>query len=155
MIIAGTIALCSDDPHKVTDSCLVFDPKGSIVHRYDKRHLFDVDLVNGDRYRESDSYAYGANNQQRYFQSPWGLIGLSVCYDLRFPEHFRQPSQDIMMHCVPAAFTYQTGAAHWEVLLKARAIENQCFIVGAAQSGNHENGRKTWGIQVLLTLGEP
>ena len=157
-IVAGTIPIINPitspitNPHadKVYASCLVFDPQGDIAHDYNKRHLFDVDLPNGECYRESDSYLHGNDDQQGYFQSPWGHIGLSVCYDLRFPEHFRQSSENIIMHCVPAAFTYQTGKAHWETLLKARAIENQCFIVGAAQSGNHENGRKTWGHSTII-----
>jgi len=149
-IVAGTIPIYSHDVDKVYASCLVFDPQGNIVHSYNKRHLFDVDLPNGERYRESDSYVHGDIDQQSYFQSPWGLIGLSICYDLRFPEHFRHTSEDVIMHCVPAAFTAQTGEAHWEVLLKARAIENQCFVIGAAQSGKHENGRETWGHSMVI-----
>lgn len=149
-IVAGTIPIVSDHEDKVYACCLVFDPQGFIVHDYNKRHLFDVDLPNGERYRESDSYVHGDFEQQSYFKSPWGLIGLSVCYDLRFPEHFRQAPKDTIMHCIPSAFTYQTGKAHWDTLLKARAIENQCFIVGAAQSGKHENGRKTWGHSNII-----
>lgn len=149
-IVAGTIPIISGCKDKVYASCLVFDTQGNIVHDYNKRHLFDVDLPNGEHYQESASYLHGDIDQKSYFQSPWGKVGLSVCYDLRFPEHFRQAPKDIIMHCVPAAFTYQTGKAHWEVLLKARAIENQCFIVGAAQSGQHDNGRKTWGHSIII-----
>ena len=158
-VVAGTIPLFNDNTNndsvinntdKVYASCLVFDPQGHIVHNYNKRHLFDVDLANGERYRESDSYIHGEIDQDSYFQSPWGKIGLSICYDLRFPEHFRQAPDDTIIHCVPAAFTYQTGKAHWETLLKARAIENQCFIIGAAQSGQHDNGRKTWGHSTII-----
>ena len=158
-IVAGTIPLISSNEQeieqhterrKVFASCLVFDEQGEIRHRYANRHLFDVTLSSGHVYRESDRYRYGALDIEPVVQSPWGMLGLSVCYDLRFPEHYRSMPDATVIYCVPAAFTYETGLAHWDILLRARAIENQCFVLGAAQAGLHDNGRKTWGHSSIV-----
>jgi len=131
-------------------ACLIFDPAGRVGSRYNKIHLFDADVADTTQhYRESREYRHG--NTLGTFSSPWGSMGVAVCYDLRFPELFVQLSH---LQCsvifVPAAFTHTTGRAHWEVLLRARAIENQCFIVAANQGGSHPNGRETWGQSMIV-----
>ena len=118
--------------------------------RYDKSHLFDVDVSDGvGAYRESDHICPGREPQ--VVDSPWGTLGLSVCYDLRFPEHYRElvdAGAEILM--VPSAFTYATGRAHWEVLLRARAIETQCFVIAANQGGWHDEKRRTYGHSTII-----
>lgn len=145
-LIGGTLPLQSSHAGKVLNTTLVYNPQGDCVARYDKMHLFG--FCKGDeRYDESLTIEEG--NHISHFESPFGRVGLSVCYDLRFPELYRA-----MGHCtlivVPAAFTYTTGQAHWEILLRARAIENQCYVLAAAQGGLHRNGRKTWGHTMLV-----
>lgn len=145
-LIGGTLPLQSTDTGKVLNTTLAYNPQGDCVARYDKIHLFGFN--NGqESYDESRSIAHG--EQVGHFEAPFGRVGLSVCYDLRFPELYRA-----MGHCalivVPAAFTYTTGQAHWEILLRARAIENQCYVLAAAQGGTHENGRRTWGHSMLV-----
>ena len=140
---------------------LLIDDAGAVAARYDKIHLFDVDLGGGERYRESAGYAGG--DRAVVAATPWGRLGLSVCYDVRFPALYRAlagAGGDIL--AVPAAFTVPTGTAHWHVLLRARAIETGCFVVAAAQSGTHADGRATYGHslvvgpwgEVLLDMGE-
>lgn len=135
---------------KVYPGCSVWNPKGECVARYDKCHLFDVDV--GDsvgRYRESDTFAPG--DRPVVVATPWCQIGLSICYDLRFPEYFRRLAHlGASLLTVPSAFTYRTGEAHWEVLLRARAIENQCFVLAANQGGQHDAKRHTWGHSCLI-----
>lgn len=135
---------------KVYPGCSVWNPEGELVARYDKCHLFDVDV--GDtvgRYRESDTFAPG--DRPVVVTTPWCKVGLSICYDLRFPEYFRQLAQlGASLLTVPSAFTYRTGEAHWEVLLRARAIENQCFVLAANQGGQHDAKRHTWGHSCLI-----
>ncbi len=145
-LVGGTIPLCSDLPDRVMNSCLVFNPQGECVARYDKIHLFGFD--NGvERFCESDTIAPGA--QPVTFETPFGRIGLSICYDLRFPELFRIVGEvDIWL--LPAAFTATTGRAHWEVLLRARAIENQCFVIASNQGGMHPTGRETFGHSMVV-----
>ncbi len=151
-IVGGTLPLVADDDQHVLNSCLLFSPQGECVARYDKIHLFHYD--NGrERYVEGAVVQAGttpvvgdvtARDGQRW------RLGLSVCYDLRFPELYRSLSRqgaDLLM--VPAAFTHTTGMAHWEVLLRARAIENQAYVLAPAQGGRHENGRRTWGQSLL------
>lgn len=122
---------------------------GGIVQRYDKLHLFDVDLPTGERYRESASYAPG--DAVRLADLPWGRLGLTICYDLRFPALFASlATAGASVIAVPAAFTRPTGAAHWHVLLRARAIETGAFIVAAAQTGNHADGRETYGHSLVV-----
>ncbi|WP_255987940.1 carbon-nitrogen hydrolase family protein [Chitinolyticbacter albus] len=143
-LVGGTIPLASDDPARVRNSCLAFDPAGQCVARYDKIHLFGFD--NGsERYAEADTITPGA--EPVAFETPFGRIGLAVCYDLRFPELFRREQLDIWV--LPAAFTATTGRAHWEVLLRARAIENQCYVIASGQGGVHPTGRETFGHSLI------
>ena len=161
-LIAGTIPLEAKDPNKVLNTTLVFGPDGRRVARYDKIHLFGFQ-TNTERYQESETIEAGeipgivkitANNTE------W-IFGLSICYDLRFPELYRALGQ-VDCHIIPAAFTYTTGKDHWEILLRARAIENQCYVLASAQGGIHQNQRRTWGNTMLIdpwgsvlsTLGE-
>ena len=148
-VVAGTIALRSCDPARVRSACLVFNDRGERVARYDKIHLFDVDLGPGERYAESD--AFEAGDAVVSVATPWGRLGLAICYDLRFPELFRALlDAGVEIVALPAAFTVPTGAAHWEVLVRARAIENSCYIVASAQSGQHDNGRATYGHSLIV-----
>jgi deaminated glutathione amidase len=150
-IIGGTIPIRADDGSgKVAAACLVFDDKGKFTARYDKIHLFDVDLPDREeRYRESATIAAGS--EPVVVSTPFGRVGLSVCYDVRFPELFRLlQAQGAEILCLPAAFTAATGRAHWETLIRARAIENLCYVIAPAQSGTHENGRDTWGDSMVV-----
>lgn len=145
-IVAGTLPLRSPVPDKIFNTCLVFDSKGRVIGRYDKIHLFG--FHQGDEnYQESNTITPGS--EVVCVDTEVGKIGLGICYDLRFPELFRQMGA---CNCLilPAAFTYTTGQAHWEILLRARAIENQCYVLAAAQGGLHENGRRTWGHSMLI-----
>ncbi|MGP9791162.1 carbon-nitrogen hydrolase family protein [Roseinatronobacter sp. NSM] len=124
-------------------------PDGSIVAQYDKIHLFDVNLPGEPPRRESDRYAPG--DRAALARTPWGLFALSICYDLRFPHLFRDYAQaGATVLFVPSAFALSTGQAHWEILLRARAIENGCFVVAAAQNGHHADGRQTWGHSLVI-----
>jgi len=147
-LIGGTLPIATGDANRVMNSNLVFSPEGERVARYDKIHLFRYD--NGtERYDEGRTL--DAGSEPVAFMAAGWRVGLSVCYDLRFPELYRslmQPPCDLL--CVPSAFTFPTGAAHWEVLLRARAIENQCYVVAAAQGGMHENGRRTFGHSLVI-----
>ena len=149
-LVGGTVPLAASDPDKVRAACLVFDDGGKQVARYDKIHLFDVDLVDTDeQYTESETIE--PDDRIVVFDSPFGRIGLSVCYDLRFPELYRQQLDAGMeVLVVPAAFTAITGRAHWEVLVRARAIENLCYVVAADQGGYHLNGRETHGHSMIV-----
>jgi deaminated glutathione amidase len=143
---AGSIPLVSPDANRVFNSQLVYDPNGKQIARYDKIHLFSF-------VREQESYDESrgilAGSQVSRLEVPEITLGLSICYDLRFPELYRAMGQvDLIL--VPSAFTYTTGKAHWEVLLRARAIENQCYVLAPAQGGQHENGRRTWGHSMLI-----
>jgi len=149
-VIGGTIPLVADDANKVRAACLVYDDQGLRVARYDKVHLFDVSVPDsGEEYRESDSVEPGSDFC--VIDTPFGRLGIAVCYDLRFPEFFRTMSRrnlDIIV--IPSAFTAKTGAAHWEVLLRARAIENLCYIIAPNQGGFHKNGRQTFGHSMIV-----
>ncbi len=149
-IVGGTVPLAGPDAARVWPACMVYDGGGRQVARYDKIHLFDVDLPDNDEsYRESDTLLAG--DQVQVIDTPLGCLGLSVCYDLRFPELFRAlVDRGAEIIVLPAAFTATTGEAHWEPLLRARAIENQCFMIGAAQSGEHASGRRTWGHSMIV-----
>jgi predicted amidohydrolase len=128
---------------------LLIDANGGIVARYDKLHVFDVDLANGDTYRESATIRPG--DGATVADTPWGRLGMSVCYDVRFPHLFRQLAKaGASMISIPAAFTVPTGEAHWETLLRARAIETGAFVLAPAQGGTHEDGRKTWGHSTVV-----
>ncbi len=145
-LVGGTIPLMADAEGKVRNTTLVFDAQGQRVARYDKVHLFSFQR-GGERYEEAATIEPGSTVCA--FDSPLGRIGLSVCYDLRFPELYRAlGTVDLII--VPAAFTYTTGRAHWEVLLRARAIENQCYVMAPAQGGRHASGRVTWGHSMII-----
>jgi predicted amidohydrolase len=147
-ILIGS-ALVAHGGDKAANRAVLIDAGGEIVSTYDKLHMFDVDLPNGDRYRESSLYEPGG--EARLVDAPWGKLGLTICYDMRFPQLYRalaKAGADVI--AVPAAFTRPTGEAHWEVLLRARAIENGVFILTAAQGGHHEDGRGTWGHSLAI-----
>jgi nitrilase len=144
-LIGGTLPLKAE-PGKVFNTTLVYDPQGQCVARYDKIHLFGFN--NGrEAYDESRTIVPG--QAVGTVALPFGQVGLSVCYDLRFPELYRAMGPSTLI-VVPAAFTYTTGQAHWEILLRARAIENQCYVLAAAQGGTHQNGRRTFGHSMLI-----
>ncbi len=144
-LVAGTIPLASEIPGKAFNSCLVFQPDGQCAGRYDKLHLFGFE--NGsERYCEADTIAPGA--APLIIDTPLGRLGVAICYDLRFPELFRLQEADLW--ALPAAFTATTGRAHWEILLRARAIENQCFVIASGQGGVHPTGRETFGHSMLI-----
>ncbi|HEY4957644.1 MAG TPA: carbon-nitrogen hydrolase family protein [Caldimonas sp.] len=148
LAVAQTGASGAEDGDRVMNSNLVFSPQGEPAARYDKMHLFAFD--NG-RERYDEARTLRAGRTPVAFDAAGVRVGLSVCYDLRFPELYRalvKPPCDLLS--VPSAFTYTTGAAHWEVLLRARAIENQCYVVAAAQGGTHENGRRTFGHSLVV-----
>jgi nitrilase len=145
-IIGGSIPLESSKPGKVRNSTLVFDDKGRQVARYDKIHLFGLDLGN-EHYHEEKTIEPG--DQITVVETPFGKVGLSICYDLRFPELFRAMGEvDIIV--VPSAFTETTGKAHWESLIRARAIENLCYVLAPAQGGYHASGRETHGNSIIV-----
>jgi nitrilase len=148
-LASGTLPLWNATRSKARSACLLFDERGRQVARYDKMHLFDVKLPNGEAYEESRSFEPGTDVVVA--DSPLGPLGLAVCYDLRFPELFRRlVDQGAEWFCLPSAFTAPTGRAHWETLLRARAIENFCHVVAPAQSGFHENGRETYGDSMIV-----
>lgn len=148
-LVGGTIPLAARQQHKVRAACLLLDDNGERVARYDKIHLFDVKLQNGEEYLESGGIEAG--DQVVVADTPLGRVGLAVCYDLRFPELFRNMlDMEAEIFTLPSAFTTLTGRAHWEVLLRARAIENLAFIVAPAQGGRHANGRATHGDTMIV-----
>jgi predicted amidohydrolase len=134
---------------KAANRSFLIDRKGDIIARYDKIHMFDVDLANGERYRESRNYRPG--ELAVVADLPWGRIGLTVCYDLRFPALYRALAEaGAAFLTIPSAFTRPTGEAHWDVLIRARAIETGCFVFAAAQGGQHESGRETYGHSLAV-----
>lgn len=149
-VVGGTIPLLGDQADKVRAACLIFNDQGQRVARYDKIHLFDVSVPDTqEEYRESDSVEAGT--EICVLETPFGKLAVAVCYDLRFPEFFRAMSKqafDILV--IPSAFTAKTGAAHWEVLLRARAIENLCYVIAPNQGGFHKNGRQTYGHSMIV-----
>ncbi len=149
-VVGGTIPMAADQDNKVRAACLIYDDQGSRIARYDKIHLFDVSVPDSsEEYRESDSVEAG--NEFCVIDTPFGVLGVAVCYDLRFPEFFRSMSkQDLDIIVIPSAFTAKTGAAHWEVLLRARAIENLCYVIAPNQGGFHKNGRQTYGHSMIV-----
>ncbi|MGI4858768.1 MAG: carbon-nitrogen hydrolase family protein [Janthinobacterium lividum] len=145
-IIGGTLPVRGDDPTRVLNTTFVYGPDGAQAGRYDKIHLFN--FVKGeDAFDEARTIEPGRTVAS--FAAPFGRVGLSICYDLRFPELYRALG-DCALIVVPSAFTYTTGQAHWEILLRARAIENQCYVLAAAQGGEHPTGRRTWGHSMLI-----
>lgn len=155
-IVGGTLPLAGADPARPYSSCLVFDDTGRRRGRYDKIHLFDVDVPGGtESYRESSFTSPGERPLR--IDTPWGGLAVAVCYDLRFPEMFRSPAAaGFGLLAMPAAFTYATGQAHWHSLLRARAIENLCYVAAAAQTGTHPGDRRTFGHSLIVgPWGEP
>jgi len=147
-LLIGSLAIKVSDTKTANRSFLI-DPKGRIAARYDKIHLFDTDPGAGESYRESNTVAGGSRAVTA--DLPWGRVGLTVCYDLRFPRLYRRLAKaGAFLLTVPSAFTETTGKAHWHVLLRARAIENGCFVLAPAQGGTHANGRKTYGHSLIV-----
>lgn len=149
-IVTGTIPVLSEDDKRVYSACYVIDDQGNERARYNKIHLFDADVADQQgSYRESDTFAAG--DQVVVVDTPWGRLGLAICYDIRFPELFcAMLAEGVDMIAVPAAFTLTTGEAHWLPLLRARAIENQCFVIGANQGGKHSSKRSSSGGSVII-----
>jgi nitrilase len=150
-IVGGTIPIRDQvEPGRVAAACLVFDERGRCVARYDKIHLFDVDIPGREeRYRESATVVPGA--EPVVTTTPLGRLGMAVCYDVRFPELFRVlQSRGAEVFSLPSAFTAPTGRAHWELLVRARAVENLCYVLAPAQSGMHDNGRETYGDSMIV-----
>jgi len=146
--LGSMVVRVSDD--RLANRSFLISPKGAIVARYDKIHMFDVDLANGESYRESANYKPG--EVAVLARLPWGNLGLSICYDLRFPQLYRSLAQaGASFLAIPAAFTRTTGEAHWHTLLKARAIESQCYVFAANQGGRHEHGRETFGHSLIIS----
>jgi deaminated glutathione amidase len=144
----GSLAIKAT-PEKAANRAFVIDRKGDIAARYDKIHMFDVDLAGGESYRESNNYRPG--DLAVVADLPWGRLGVTICYDLRFPALYRALAEaGASFLAIPAAFTKQTGEAHWHVLMRARAIENGCYVIAAAQGGQHENGRSTFGHSIVV-----
>ncbi len=148
-LIGGTLPLKTSDANKVYNTTLVYAPDGAVVARYDKIHLFG--FQNGlEYYDESTTIMAGELAQAPVvWDSPWGRIGLSICYDVRFPELYRA-ARDVLAWVNVAAFTQTTGQAHWELLMRARAVENQCYVIACGQGGEHENGRRTFGHSMIV-----
>ncbi|HUJ54173.1 MAG TPA: carbon-nitrogen hydrolase family protein [Steroidobacteraceae bacterium] len=149
-IVGGTVPLAAGPDGRVAAACLVYDGDGRRVARYDKIHLFDVDIPGrAESYRESAHVTPGS--RATVLDTPLGRLGLSVCYDVRFPELYRHLSAcGAQLLAIPSAFTSPTGRAHWETLLRARAIENLCYVVAPAQSGFHPGGRETYGDSMIV-----
>lgn len=148
-LIGGTIPLKAEGSNKVTSSCLVWDSQGDCVFRYDKIHLFDVKVGDEEEYRESAQVEPGSDIA--VFESPFGKIGLAICYDLRFPELFRSLMlKGAQILVLPSAFTIPTGKIHWEVLIKARAIENLCYVIAPGEVGLRQNGLGTYGHSMIV-----
>jgi len=147
-IHVGSLAI-KISPERAANRGFLIGPSGDIAARYDKIHMFDVDLGNGESYRESRNYQPG---EQAVISSlPWGVLGLTICYDLRFPALYRALAEaGSAILAIPSAFTKPTGEAHWHVLMRARAIENGCFVFAAAQAGKHESGRETYGHSLIV-----
>ncbi len=149
-LVGGTIPMESTDPKKVRAACLVINDEGEQVARYDKAHLFDVQIYQSDeKYNESETIEAG--DQVVVADTPFGKLGLAVCYDLRFPEMFRNMlDHGAELIAIPSAFTAKTGKAHWEVLVRARAIENLSYVIAAGQGGYHLNGRESYGDSMIV-----
>jgi len=149
-LVGGTIPMQAESDDRARAACLVYNDRGERVARYDKMHLFDVHLVEAkERYSESGTIEPGS--EPVVVDTPFGKLGVTVCYDLRFPELYRKLlDMGMEIICVPAAFTAITGKAHWETLVRARAVENLCYVVAAAQGGFHLNGRETHGHSMIV-----
>lgn len=145
----GSMPILDEGAEKLANRSIIITPDGAIVARYDKMHLFDVDLASGETWRESSAYVGG--QQPVVVQTPLGLMGLAICYDMRFPDLFSAYAKSgVDIITLPSAFTLHTGEAHWHVLLRARAIESAAFVIAAAQCGIHEDGRQTYGHSLVV-----
>ncbi|WP_417824463.1 carbon-nitrogen hydrolase family protein [Thalassospira lucentensis] len=148
-LIVGSLHVKARDEDRVANRCFVIGPDGNIIISYDKIHMFDVDLANGESYRESKTFRPG--DAAKIADTAYGKIGVSICYDVRFPHLFRDYAKaGAKILIIPAAFTRTTGQAHWHTLLKARAIENGCFVIAAAQCGEHPGNRQTFGHSLII-----
>jgi predicted amidohydrolase len=150
-LLIGSLAvdLSQEGEPRLANRSYLLDPGGAVVARYDKIHMFDVDLAGGESYRESNAFRPGG--RAVLAETPWGVLGMTVCYDLRFPHLYRALAQaDADFLAIPSAFTVPTGKAHWHVLLRARAIENGCFVFAPAQWGEHAEGRRTYGHSLIV-----
>jgi len=149
-LVGGTVPMAAKADNKIRAACLLYDDRGKQAARYDKIHLFDVSLVDSDeRYAESEAIEPG--DEAVVVETPFGKLGLAVCYDLRFPELFRTMlDQGMDIIAMPSAFTAITGKAHWNILVRARAIENLCYVLAAGQGGYHINGRETYGHSMIV-----
>jgi predicted amidohydrolase len=148
-LVGGTLPMATEEALKVRAACLVFDETGECVGRYDKVHLFDVTATPDEHYCESKTIEPG--DQVVVLETPYGRVGLAVCYDLRFPELFRcMLTEGVEVLATPSAFTAVTGKAHWEILVRARAVENLCYLIAANQGGYHVNGRETHGNSMII-----
>jgi len=148
-IVAGTLGIKSSDSGRIRSASILFSDTGEIAARYDKMHLFDVRLESGEEYTESR--VFEAGNEVSVTDTPFGRLGIAVCYDLRFPELFRSMlDQGVNLFVIPSAFTARTGKAHWEVLVRARAVENLAYVIAAGQGGYHVNGRETHGDSMIV-----
>jgi predicted amidohydrolase len=148
-LLAGSLAIKLPNDERLANRQFLIDDKGGIVASYDKIHMFDVNLANGETFRESKTYRPG--DRAVVAQTPWAPLGMTICYDVRFPYLYRSLAHaGAKMLAVPSAFTRRTGEAHWHVLMRARAIETGCFVIAAAQCGDHEDGRKSYGHSVIV-----
>ncbi len=149
-LVAGTVPMTASSNNKIRAACLVYNDKGKRIARYDKIHLFDVNVPGTEeQYQESETIEAGEN--ALVLDTPFGRIGVAVCYDLRFPELFRQMIDEGMEILVlPSAFTAKTGAAHWDLLVRTRAVENLCYVIASNQGGFHLNGRETYGHSMIV-----
>jgi predicted amidohydrolase len=150
-LLAGSLAVKRNDPkdERLANRSCLFDPAGRIAASYDKIHMFDVSLANGESYRESAQFRPG--DQAVLAETPWGALGMTICYDLRFPALYRALAQaGARLLSIPSAFTVPTGRAHWHALLRARAIETGCFVLAPAQTGSHAEGRRTYGHSLIV-----
>lgn len=149
-ILVGSIAVKLPDDDRLANRSYLIDDRGGIVARYDKIHMFDVNLANGETFRESRNYRPGS--EAVVAATPWGVLGMTICYDVRFPYLYRMLAHaGARMLSVPSAFMRRTGQAHWHTLLQSRAIETACFVIAPAQCGDHEDGRKTYGHSLILS----
>ena len=147
-LLAGSMGADAGDG-RIANRSVLIDPAGTIVATYDKIHMFDVDLPNGESYRESDAFRPGG--QAVVAETPWGGLGMTVCYDLRFPQLYRAMAHaGARLITVPAAFTKHTGEAHWHILMRARAIESGCFVIAPCMWGSHSGDRKTYGHSLIV-----
>ncbi len=148
-LLAGSLAVKVPGEDRLANRSYLFDPEGQIVQRYDKIHMFDVNLANGESYKESSQFRPGS--KAVLAETPWGRLGMTVCYDLRFPALYRALAQaGARLISIPSAFTVPTGEAHWHTLLRARAIETGCFVLAPAQTGTHAEGRRTYGHSLIV-----